>query len=102
MDLRIPSCAPIAAALLAAALPAQKLAEPFRLQAEGQPIAVDVGHAHPCLHDFDGDGVLDLLVGQFGEGMLRIYRNQGTNQKPEYEAHKWFEAGGEVAKVPAA
>jgi len=31
----------------------------------------------------DGDGVRDLLVGQFGEGILWIHRNEGTNGKPK-------------------
>lgn len=93
-------------ALLACVLPlatglAQGLEPPFRLEAEGKPIAVDVGHAHPFLYDWDGDGLKDLLVGQFGDGKLRIYRNVGTNQKPVYGALRWFEAGGEIATVPA-
>ena len=42
-----------------------------------------------------------FLVGQFGEGKLRIYRNTGTNQKPDYAAHTFLEAGGKVATTPA-
>ena len=35
--------------------------------------------------DFDGDGLKDLLVGQFGHGKLRIYRNSGTTTKTQFK-----------------
>ena len=44
---------------------------------------------------------IDLLVGQFDEGRLRIYRNLGTNASPRFEGYQWFEAGGAVGSVPA-
>jgi hypothetical protein len=94
--------AALAAAGVAAALPAQQLGEPFRIEAEGKPIEVDVGHAAPYLYDWDGDGVRDLLVGQFGEGKLRIYPNRGTDHEPRFTTFDWFLAGGEVARVKAS
>jgi hypothetical protein len=77
-----------------------QFAPPTRIEVAGKPIDVEIGHAAPLVLDWDGDGKLDLLVGQFGEGKLRIYRNKGTSEKPEYEAHTWFQAGGDVGKVP--
>jgi hypothetical protein len=74
---------------------------PFRVEAAGKPIDVDIGHAAPLVVDFDGDGVKDLLVGQFGEGKLRIYRNEGTAAAPKFGAFAWFKAGGAEGKVPA-
>lgn len=100
MDIRL--FASTAALAAAAALPAQQFEAPFRITAEGKPIEVDIGHAHPYVHDFDGDGVRDLLVGQFGEGKLRIYKNAGSDQKPEFKEFDWFHGGGEVAKVAAS
>jgi len=49
----------------------------------------------------DGDERCDLLVGQFDDGRLRIYRNLGTNTSPRFEGYHWFEAGGAVGTVPA-
>ena len=44
--------------------------EPVRLEAAGKPIDTEIGHAAPFVCDFDGDGLKDLLVGQFGDGIL--------------------------------
>jgi hypothetical protein len=77
------------------------LPPPVPVRAGGRPIDVErEGHAAPFVGDFDGDGVLDLLVGQYYEGRLRIYRNIGTNARPKFEGYTWFEAGGAVARVP--
>jgi hypothetical protein len=81
--------------------PAQEFAEPIRLEAAGKPIDTDVGHAHPCVTDFDGDGVNDLLVGQFGGGILWIYRNEGTNTKPQLAAGVKFKDGKKEGTVPS-
>ena len=62
---------------------AGELLAPVRLEAAGKPIDTDVGHAAPFVGDFDGDGVHDLLVGQFGDGILWVYRNEGTDAAPE-------------------
>jgi hypothetical protein len=91
----------VAAFVMAAPLLAQGLLPPVRLEAGGEPIDTDVGHAAPGVVDFDGDGKRDLLVGQFGGGKLKIFRNVGTEAKPRYDGFVWFEAGGAVATVPA-
>lgn len=78
-----------------------ELAAPVRIEAGGEPINVDIGHAAPHYADFDGDKVLDLLVGQFGEGKLRVYRNLGTDAEPKFGEFAWFEAGGELGTVPS-
>lgn len=78
------------------------LAPPVQVHAGGQPIDVGlVGHSAPFYGDVDGDGLNDLLVGQFDEGQLRIYRNLGTNASPRFEGYRWFEAAGALGSVPA-
>jgi hypothetical protein len=92
---------------------------PVRLTADGAVIDVTTGHAAPYLYDFDGDGVRDLLVGEFGihpytgpvsidgseghpwvQGRMRIYRNHGTDHEPILKGFEYFQGGGEIAAVP--
>jgi hypothetical protein len=79
---------------------AGELLPPVRLEAGGKPIDTAVGHAAPCVCDFDGDGVNDLLVGQFGEGILWIFKNQGTNGQPKLAAGTKFKDGAKDGTVP--
>jgi hypothetical protein len=103
----------VSAALLLAAVPAAppekagaglapELAPPVKIVAGGKPIDVDVGHAAPCVADVRGDGKPCLLVGQFGEGKLRVYPNAGTPAAPRFEKFEWFQAGGKLGTVPAS
>lgn len=74
--------------------------EPRRLKAGDEFVDTLIGHAAPYIADFDRDGKLDLLVGQFGGGKLRFYKNTGTNAVPEYAKFRYFQIGGEDVKVP--
>ena len=80
--------------------PAAELAAPVRLEAAGKPIDTEIGHAAPFICDFDGDGVQDLLVGQFDGGILWIYRNEGTNAQPKLAAGVKFKDGSKDGCVP--
>jgi hypothetical protein len=87
--------------MLAVAEPnATDLAPPIQLQAGGQPINVDMGHAAPFVADLKGDGHLVLLVGQFGDGRLRLYPNVGTRKEPKFDRFEWFKVDGQVVSVP--
>jgi hypothetical protein len=57
------------------------------------------GHCGPWIEDVDGDGVKDLVVGDFS-GLFHFFRNEGTNQKPRYARAVNLQAGGVAAKVP--
>ena len=99
------SCAILVCLCAVAAGPAapaasETLSPGVKILAGTQPIDVEIGHAAPFYTDFDGDGVNDLLVGQFGQGKLRIYRNSGTNADPKFDKFQFFQAGGQDATVP--
>ena len=57
------------------------------------------GHAGPWVEDVDGDGIKDLVVGDFS-GLFRFYKNEGTNKSPRYAKATNLQAGGVEAKVP--
>jgi len=91
----------ILACMLAGAEPGPTdLAAPVRLMAGGQPINVDIGHAAPFVADLNGDGSRVLLVGQFGEGKLRLYPNVGSKKEPKFEKFEWLKVDGKAATVP--
>lgn len=71
---------------------------PFRLVADGVPVRVESpGYAAPCWADIDGDGKKDLLVGQFSQGKIRVFKNLGGNK---LAPGKWLQAGGKDAEIP--
>jgi hypothetical protein len=95
----LPSLVLLAAPVLAGG--PGELRPPEQVQAGGKALDVQRdGHAAPFVGDFYEDGGLCLLVGQFHDGRLRIYRNTGTRTKPRFDSYTWFEAGGKIASVP--
>ncbi|MEM1451532.1 MAG: VCBS repeat-containing protein [Planctomycetota bacterium] len=73
-------------------------APPIRLEAGGAPLAVEhPGYAAPTWHDIDGDGLPDLVVGQFAGGRVRVHRQLEAGRFAE---GTWLMAGGKVAEVP--
>ena len=72
----------------------------IQLVADGNVIKTGwFGHAAPALIDLDRDGDLDLLVGQYTDGIVEVYKNTGSDKNPKYEASGKLKAGGEVASV---
>ena len=88
--------------LAASAVYAGELEKPFQLMAGDEPLDVGgIGYAAPFVGDFDMDGRRDLLVGQFVDGKMRIFLNQGTNGAPEFGSdYVWFQDGAETGRVP--
>lgn len=91
----------LAAAGLESAQAGPDLDQPVRLEIAGEPIDCEVGHAAPFVQDWNGDGVWDLLVGQMGQGRLRIFLNVGTPTVPRFEDAIVFQAGGAAGTVPS-
>lgn len=53
-----------------------------KIQAEGKDIDV-YGAPNPCVADFDGDGDLDIICGEFVDG-LTWFENVGTRTAPKF------------------
>ena len=59
------------------------------------------GYAAPCLADIDGDGVRDLLVGQFRNGKIGFYKGlKSDDGKLKFAKQQFLQADGEDAIVP--
>lgn len=72
-------------------------AEPKQLEAAGGPVDV-FGMPTPNLADFDGDGDLDLLCGEFLDGFT-YFENQGTRSEPHFAAGSKLTSGGKPLKM---
>jgi hypothetical protein len=55
---------------------------PQKMSANGQLIQAPHGDSQPVLADWDGDGLLDLIVG-CGDGSVVWYRNVGSKTEPK-------------------
>jgi hypothetical protein len=89
------------AAGVGVALPAAAATEfekPVRLKGGEEYMKVESpGYASPSWDDVDGDGKKDLLVGQFKEGKIRVYKGLGGDR---FARGEWLKAEGKVATVP--
>ncbi|NOQ23192.1 MAG: hypothetical protein GQ565_11165 [Candidatus Aegiribacteria sp.] len=63
--------------------------------------SIDVGFfSDPVFVDFDGDGLKDLIVGQYFDenvenyGKMRFYQNVGTSTDPSFASWIYIQADG--------
>ncbi|MBK8101325.1 MAG: VCBS repeat-containing protein [Planctomycetes bacterium] len=87
--------------LLSALMPipqGPQFAPPVRLKGGDAFVAVEApGFAAPSWHDVDGDGRKDLVVGQFRDGKMHLFKNEGDGK---LAAGTWIMAEGNIAQVP--
>ena len=69
-----------------------RYAEPTKIMAGGEPIDV-FGMPSPNLADFDGDGDLDIICGEFLD-KFTYFENIGTRQQPQYAAGRLLTHNG--------
>ena len=76
--------------------------EPRALEVGGERIETEhPGYAAPTLADLDGDGIRDLLVGQYNEGKIAVYPGfEAEDGSLAFGSRQWLVADGEIAKVP--
>lgn len=72
-------------------------ADPERLAAGGKDLD-GYGMPSPSLADFDGDGDLDLLCGEFLDGFT-YYENTGTRTQPQLALGKRLTHGGDPVRM---
>lgn len=115
----------VLAGLVASGVFAQHAADlkaPVRIKSGETPIDVVTGHASPSMRDMDGDGLKDLLVGEFGSGKfpeaefltdasrafksimavsrVRVYRNVGTATAPRFDGFEYMKTKEGAASIP--
>ncbi len=72
-------------------------AEPRKLTAGGKPIEV-YAMPSPNFADFDGDGDLDIICGEFLDKMT-YFQNTGTRTEPKYTAGRFIEHDGRPIQI---
>ena len=78
-----------------------KLAKGVKLEVAGEPIDIEVGHLVPRACDWNNDGKKDLIVGQFRDGAIRLYLNEGTDSAPVFGEFSLLHAGGKPIRLDA-
>jgi hypothetical protein len=76
---------------------APKYADSVRIEAGGKPLDV-YGRPSPSFQDWDGDGDLDLICGEFLD-RLTYFENTGSRTEPQYAEGKFLTHGGEVIRM---
>lgn len=74
-----------------------KLAEPLAILANDKPVDT-FGRPGQMLADFDGDGDLDLMCGEFLDGFT-YFQNTGTRTEPKYAAGRRLVSDGKQIVV---
>lgn len=77
---------------------AAEFEKPIQLKGGDAAIRVESpGYAAPCWADIDNDGLKDLLVGQFRQGKIHVFRNLGDNKLAKGQ---WLMVDNKPAEIP--
>jgi len=80
---------------------ATEFESPFMVEAAGKPIAVTIsGYTCPTFSDVDGDGKMDLVVGQYSGGKLTYYKNVSDTKTPKFAKAASLMSDGKALSVP--
>ena len=71
--------------------------EPFRVRGGGEDVNV-YGNPQPNFADFDGDGDLDLICGEFLDSFT-YFENTGTPTEPHYEKGRRLRNAGQTVSM---
>lgn len=74
-----------------------KYATPEKIMASGYPANV-FGMPSPCMEDFDGDGDLDLICGEFVDSFT-WFENVGNREDPRFVKGRKLVTGGELIRM---
>lgn len=82
------SLAPLLAMpLVAQSAPTPGLAPPIRLEVAGKWLGAERQYPSPVLHDLDGDGLADLVIGDL-KGLLTVARRERRDGAPGWAAER--------------
>lgn len=79
--------------MILAAIAFAQFDAPFIIQANGVNLVADI-ICDPVFTDWNGDGLNDLVIGQFTQGKVRFYPNSGTSQNPVFTTFSYLQADG--------
>ncbi len=55
---------------------------------------ITIKNSSPAIADWDGDGLKDLLIGQFSSGKIHFFKNIGSKTEPLLEESSFLQAEG--------
>ena len=55
--------------------------------------------SNPCVVDWNNDGLSDLLVGQYTQGYITLFLNQGTEMNPVFNGGVQIQSNGSPITV---